>query len=105
MTIYADTIKDGVKCKGCGHNIFQNIEKIFKNGTVHIEVSCLECGKFLKYAPKDLSKLELGEFKMPMGKHIGKTLDEIYEEAPDYLEWAVKNLTGNIQRRIEEFLK
>lgn len=39
---------------------------------------------------------------MPVGKHKGKTLSEIPE---DYLQWASQNMSGNIKKRVQQFLK
>lgn len=40
----------------------------------------------VEYTLEDAKKYEL-----TFGKHIGKTLEEINKEAPDYIEWLVKN--------------
>ena len=38
--------------------------------------------------PKDAT--EAGQIKISFGKHKGKTLKEIYKEAPDYLKWLIE---------------
>lgn len=35
--------------------------------------------------------IDIEKFVMPFGKHRGKTLFGIYEEAPDYIEWLADN--------------
>jgi uncharacterized protein (DUF3820 family) len=34
------------------------------------------------------------DYKMPFGKHKGKTLFQISEDDPRYLDWAVDNITS-----------
>lgn len=41
-------------------------------------------------APKK-QDIDYGKVTMPFGKHRGKTLSEIYNEAPDYIEWLAEN--------------
>lgn len=41
-------------------------------------------------APKK-QDIDYGKVTMPFGKHKGKTLSEIYDEAPDYIEWLAEN--------------
>ena len=36
------------------------------------------------------------KYELTFGKHIGKTLEEVNNEAPDYIEWLVKNSKDNI---------
>ena len=44
---------------------------------------------------------------MPFGKHLGKTLDEVFQCDPDYLIWVLNNVGGRTQlkNQITEFLK
>ena len=42
---------------------------------------------------------EADSYKLPFGKHKGKTLKEVYEEAPDYIEWMLGN--SNDERMIK----
>lgn len=40
---------------------------------------------------KEYTLEQAKEYKLTFGKHTGKTLEEINNEAPDYIEWLVKN--------------
>lgn len=43
-------------------------------------------------------------FRMPFGKHKGRSLVEINETDPDYLEWAYENIDGFVGKQIENFV-
>tara|TARA_R100001244_G_scaffold132167_1_gene107381 strand:- start:155 stop:316 length:162 start_codon:yes stop_codon:yes gene_type:complete len=52
----------------------------------------------------------MNDFIMPMGKHKDKTLSEINNEDPSYLEWVYHNFnetdkSEEIKDAIEEFLE
>lgn len=42
--------------------------------------------------------------KVTFGKHKGKTLGEIYTEAPDYIDWLVKNAKDDVIRKACEMI-
>ena len=46
-----------------------------------------------------ITQEEADSYKLPFGKHKGKTLKEVYEEAPDYIEWMLGN--SNDERMIK----
>ena len=50
-----------------------------------------------------ITQEEADSYKLPFGKHKGKTLKEVYEEAPDYIEWM--GVSGATRRRISSLLK
>lgn len=41
----------------------------------------------------------VGEIAFNSGKHQGKTIAEVYEEAPDYIEWAAEKLRNDFMRK------
>lgn len=46
-----------------------------------------------------------GNFIMPFGKYRGMSLDDIYCENPDYLEWIKDNFEdGWIQEKVKQYL-
>ena len=46
-----------------------------------------------------ITQEEADSYKLPFGKHKGKTLKEVYKEAPDYIEWMLGN--SNDERMIK----
>jgi hypothetical protein len=48
---------------------------------------------------QEVTQEEADTYKLTFGKHKGKTLKEVYEEAPDYIEWMVGN--SNDERMIK----
>ena len=40
---------------------------------------------------QEVTQEEADTYKLPFGKHKGKTLKEVYEEAPDYIQWMLNN--------------
>lgn len=47
---------------------------------------------------------EPGLYVLPKGKHKGLTIEEVYEQAPDYLKWAVENWTDQTGQLIRKYL-
>lgn len=48
---------------------------------------------------------ELSEFTLPLGKHKGRKLVEVFREAPDYVKWLAESLSdGTVKRRANEVL-
>lgn len=81
----------------CKHIELVETLQIFKNGTEHIRLECLDCGKFIKYKPRLFD-----DYKLWFGKHKGKTLKEIPK---DYLLWYKRNGSDEkVIRRINLFL-
>ena len=50
-------------------------------------------------ANQEVTQEEADTYKLTFGKHKGKTLKEIYEEAPDYIQWMLNN--SNDERMIK----
>ena len=40
---------------------------------------------------QEVTQEEADTYKLTFGKHKGKTLKEVYEEAPDYIQWMLNN--------------
>jgi len=88
-------------CK-CGAVENTETEKIFSNGTKHIELRCKGCHTHRGYKPQ--GKFE--DFSLWFGKHKGKTLMQIYKEEPSYLDWIYANVAkDSMKKKIEEVLK
>lgn len=63
---------------------------------------CRWCGHQLSTSIRnEITTESAAGFQLPFGKHKGKKLSEIPK---DYLEWAIKNMDGNIKRKIEVYL-
>ena len=50
-------------------------------------------------ANQEVTQEEADTYKLTFGKHKGKTLKEIYKEAPDYIQWMLNN--SNDERMIK----
>lgn len=53
----------------------------------------------MPYPPLNLSS------PMPFGKHKGKTVAELLDDAPDYLLWCYHDLGTNFSEEVREHLK
>lgn len=51
------------------------------------------------YEPKHMSSY------MPFGKYQGKRIDEVIEDDPKYIQWAIDNLNFSIDEECQEFLQ
>ena len=51
------------------------------------------------YEPKHMNNY------MPFGKYQGKRIDELIEDDPKYIQWAIDNLNFSIDEECEEFLQ
>jgi len=93
-----------INCKNCLSDEVLFREQVFENGTRHLRAECKSCGKFIQYVEQEISYEEAASFKMPFGKHQGKTIEQIGLQDPDYLAWAAVILKpGNVKRRIKVF--
>jgi len=92
-----------IRCVYCqGGNITLTLSKT-RNGQDRIKGKCNECGE------SDNVRIYQGDdnpdFKMPFGKHEGKSLKEIQAENPQYLEWASEKIEPvKIRKRISLFI-
>lgn len=89
----------------CQHTDVSVTERIFKDGTKHLERRCKACRKHLGYAAQNKN----GNLpsRLPFGKHKGKTFDAVAEEDPDYLKWMLEQafVRKNLRRKIEAALE
>lgn len=77
-------------------------ERIFKDGTKHIEKICLKTGKHLGFVKSKSN----ADFVIYRGKYKGKMLKEIAVDDWDYLLWCSENLNDEkLRKRIEEYLE
>lgn len=51
------------------------------------------------YEPKHMDSY------MPFGKYQGKRIDELIEDDPKYIKWAIDNLNFSIDEECQEFLE
>jgi hypothetical protein len=79
-----------ITCHSCGalFEEYKTAEKIFKNGTKHIEARCPLCDKWIKYLPQE-------NFIMPFGKYKGMDIDEVARKDLDYIRWLEENTESN----------
>lgn len=89
-------------CHKCGTVTLKEGKLVtFQNKTVHLELLCAGCGRFVSWK----RHVSNSEFVMPFGKYRGMTLLEILDRDRHYLEWALNNFeSGNLVNRIEEVL-
>ncbi len=81
-----------INCPRCNGSTYTTIV------SPHIKLSCINCG-FIKFI-----KQPWNNFKMPIGKYKGMTLEKIKEMDIEYLRWCSLNITGSIKNRIDEAL-
>ena len=55
--------------------------------------------------PGQRDNSELGKVVYPMGKHKGKTIAQIANEAPSYLEWVRDNVEKEVGNTVRAFLE
>lgn len=53
---------------------------------------------------ENMTPSDASNIKVTFGKHKGKVLGEIYQQAPDYVEWLAKNARDNVMRKAAEML-
>ncbi len=85
----------------CEHKDIIKTEKIFSNGTKHLEQRCDACGKFMGYAPQEITTEKLANYKMPFGKYKDEYIAEVIQKDMDYLLWAKANLKGSVKKVID----
>lgn len=83
-------------CKSCGSVFeeYKTTEKIFKNGTKHLEARCPDCGKWIKYLPQGK------DTTMWYGKYKGEKIEDIIIKDPEYIMWLKENSKNNTRRKI-----
>lgn len=84
----------------CNHEEVKETIQIFKNGTKHIRINCLKCGKFLGYKQQTI---EPEKYVFHFGKYKGKKLIEVEEH---YLVWLLNQdwVKNNLKEAIKIFL-
>jgi len=88
-------------CKKCATETTPQ-EKIFSNGTKHIQNVCLNCGTFNGYQKQNKDP---GDFVMPFGKYKGKPLSIIRSEDESYLYWLKDNCQkDNLKAKLDDLL-
>jgi hypothetical protein len=89
--------------KNCKHSVYSITEKVFKNGSIHLEKRCKECNKHLGYEPQNKPIEE--SFVLPFGKYKGKTLKFIFDTDFNYLDWlANTEPTSNLKEKIAAYI-
>lgn len=81
-----------MKCKQCGSVNLNESEKIFSNGTKHLELRCQDCNAHNGFKAQNINP---HEFEMPFGKYKGYTLGNIVAMDREYVNWMLKNITSN----------
>ena len=92
-----------IVCKKCGvihetENLI--IERIpLSGGGSHKKATCSICKSFIKFLPHSVPALYFGKYK-------GKTISEIAQKDPSYLQWLVKKdiKSSRLKSAIEEAL-
>lgn len=68
----------------CNHGNKFEQDRIFANGTKHIEVKCADCGKHIKFKKYSCDKT------LWFGKYNGKKMSYVFEHDKPYFEWMHK---------------
>ena len=76
------------------------IERIFKNGTKHLEGKCPQCEMFLAFIPQNLPP------HLWFGKYKGEFIADIFQKDPEYLSWLIKQewLKPRLKTQIENII-
>jgi hypothetical protein len=82
-----------MKCKTCE---IQTREKIFSNGTKHIERYCAVCDGHHGYQRQPVSIERATAFRIEFGKHRGMALPEILDFDPSYVRWLANTASGSV---------
>lgn len=88
-----------INCQ-CGIATVYRLETMHSNGTVHIELQCQGCKKFLGYAPKvsvvaDVNPEALSAEVISFGKHKGTPFLELAKNYPEYCVWMIEKAKIN----------
>lgn len=84
----------------CDHK-YSETEKIFKDGTHHIELRCSACNHFGGYKPQKNPSDVVVEF----GKYKGETLGAIKSFDLAYLKWIAVETKGSISKYAQRLLE
>ena len=89
-----------MKCFSCGEVEPKLIDRVFSNGTKHVEARCPVCDRFLKFMPQEF---DLKEIIMPFGKHKGLRISDLESS---YLYWLLENnvVKGNLLKAVKYYL-
>lgn len=100
---YKEKIPATIICKKCGvvHKAQDlHIEKIpLATGDHHLKTSCPACKNFIQF-------LRHSEPAFHFGRHKGRTIRDVAESDPSYLEWIMANSIGarSLRNAIREVL-
>lgn len=87
-----------ILCEKCTEQVFNLVDRVFENGTRHVQALCAACGTHRQFVPQgapQTAELIINDLRIttntqiPFGKHTGKKLSEIPGE---YLAWGFENL-------------
>lgn len=105
-----EQIKQIIKCE-CNESLVFRLESIHSNGTVHIELQCKNCKKFLGYAPRlsivtDVQEEKIKTDVIPFGKYKGTPFIQLAKNYPEYCHWLVdkSNIRGSTKVKVEAAL-
>jgi hypothetical protein len=88
-------------CKYCGGETTEELQ-LFANGTKHIKIICVECGRFQQFK----QRVDDSDFVMPFGKYKGKTISEIIKDDRQYAIWVSEKVkSNNVKRRFKAILE
>lgn len=88
-----------IKCKCGNEKNFYRKDKEFGEGKKHIGIYCQSCDNWITWEAQDMDNWR--EFKMSHTKHEGKTIGQIMEIEPSYIQWGADNFKGSLQKRFE----
>lgn len=94
-----------MNCKKCKHDEMKITERIFRNGTKHLEQRCLKCNAHNGYKKQDMNPQKAGDVVFTFGKHKGKRICDVAKEDPEHLAWCFAEFDEKhyIRRALEVF--
>lgn len=78
-------------CPGCGST---NLVAVPRSDQHHAELRCGACDRWIKFVPTPWTRERAEAFRLPYGKHKGKTVGELGRTDPDYLRWMARECWG-----------
>lgn len=81
-----------MRCRRCDSPFICVSVQRFRNGSSHLRSECKDCGRFVGYLRQHD---DAATFLLCFGKHRGKSLSQVMEADPMWVDWAIGNLKSS----------
>jgi hypothetical protein len=89
--------------KKCTHYWVEDNERMFSNGTIHIERRCKDCGAHVCFVAQNNPSDWAADYVIPFGKYKAKRIQDVHREDPAYLFW-LSNSAGRVAKVAKKYL-